>query len=155
MLVKPLFGVKRDPKLSRQKASALIVDCTQRPIQRPGDDGPQKDHNSGKKKRRTLETEYLITKGGRIAAVSPSHPDNRHDLTIRRAGPRVRELTRLYGDSTYQDYDKLNATLSPPGPRKFRHPPRTKNLDFFPINPAYPDRFSQTHFRIPYVAQPA
>ena len=113
-LAKPLFGVKRDPNLSREEASALIADCTEQPIQRPGDDATHKDHYSGKKKRHTLKTEYLITKGMRIAAISPSRPGSRHDLTIRRAGPRVRKRTRLYGDSACQGCDKEHPTIDDP-----------------------------------------
>jgi hypothetical protein len=32
----PLFGVRRDPQITRHEAEALIVDCTEQPIQRPG-----------------------------------------------------------------------------------------------------------------------
>jgi hypothetical protein len=28
----PLFGLKRDPKITRREAEALIVDCTEQPI---------------------------------------------------------------------------------------------------------------------------
>jgi hypothetical protein len=31
-LVHPLFGVRREPKLSRREVEALIVDCTEQPI---------------------------------------------------------------------------------------------------------------------------
>jgi hypothetical protein len=102
----PLFGVKRDPKLTRKEAEALIVDCTEQPIQRPGTDAVQREHYSGKKKQHTLKTEYLTTAEGRIASVSPSYPGSHHDLTIRRVGPRLPDGVHLYGDSGYQGYDK-------------------------------------------------
>jgi hypothetical protein len=38
----PLFGVRRDPKITRREAEALIVDCTEQPIQRPGEDAVQR-----------------------------------------------------------------------------------------------------------------
>ena len=60
-LAKPLFGVRRKPVISRKEAEALIVDCTEQPIQRPGDDAAQRLHYSGKKKRHTLKTEYVVT----------------------------------------------------------------------------------------------
>lgn len=111
---KPLFGVRRDPKLTRKEAEALIVDCTEQPIYRPRTDAVQKDHYSGKKKRHTLKTEYLITMAGRIASVSPSYPGSRHDLTVRRAGPPVPRRTRVFGDSAYQGYDKEHRAIDFP-----------------------------------------
>ena len=85
--VKRLFGIRRAPRLSRAEAAALIIDCTEQPIQRPKDDARQRAHYSGKQKRHTLQTEYIVTAKGRIAGVSPSHPGSHHDLTIRRTGP--------------------------------------------------------------------
>lgn len=111
---KPLFGVRRDPKLTRKEAEALIVDCTEQPIYRPRTDAVQKDHYSGKKKRHTLKTEYLITMAGRIASLSASYPGSRHDLTVRRAGSSVPRRTRLFGDSAYQGYDKEHSAIDFP-----------------------------------------
>ena len=54
-LAKPLFGVKREPRVTRTEAEALIIDCTEQPIHRPRDDVVQKRHYSGKKKRHTAE----------------------------------------------------------------------------------------------------
>jgi hypothetical protein len=50
----PLFGVRRDPKITRREAEALIVDCTEQPIEWPGVDVVQHAHHSEKKKRHTL-----------------------------------------------------------------------------------------------------
>jgi hypothetical protein len=105
-LTKPLFGVKRDPRVTRKEAEALIIDCTEQPIHRPGDDTVQKRHYSGKKKRHTLKNEYIVTKQGRIASVSSSQPGSRHDLAVRRTGPKLPKGARAYGDSAYQGYDK-------------------------------------------------
>ena len=69
-LAKPLFGVQREPKLSREEAEAVMLDCTEQPIQRPGDDASQREHYSGKKKRHTLKTEYIVTEQGRIVSVA-------------------------------------------------------------------------------------
>lgn len=111
---KPLFGVERKPQLSRKEAEALIVDCTEQPIQRPGTDAVQKAHYSGKKKRHTLKTEITITAKGRIASVSPSHPGSVHDLTVRRAGPKLRKGVHLFGDSAYQGHDKEHPNIDFP-----------------------------------------
>ena len=112
--MKRLFGIRRAPQISRAKAEALIIDCTEQPIQRPKDDATQRAHYSGKKKRHTLKTEYIVTAKGRIAGVSPSYPGSHHDLTIRRAGPPLPKQARGYVDSAYQGYDKEHPTLEFP-----------------------------------------
>ena len=113
-LVRPLIGVERKPNISREEAEALIVDCTEQPIQRPAADAKQREHYSGKKKRHTLKTEYIITRKGRIVSASPSHPGSRHDLAIRRDGPELSNKARLYADSAYQGYDKEHRNLEFP-----------------------------------------
>lgn len=112
--VRRLFGIRRVPRIKRAEAEALIIDCTEQPIQRPRDDASQRAHYSGKKKRHTLKTEYIVTADGRIAAVSPSHPGSRHDLTIRRTGPPLPKAARAYVDSAYQGYDKEHPNLDFP-----------------------------------------
>ena len=110
----PLLGVRRDPKITRREAEALIVDCTEQPIERPGVDAVQRTNYSGKKKRHTLKTEYVVTGKGRIASVSDSHPGSRHDLTIRRKGPKLPKAARVYADSAYQGYEREHASLEIP-----------------------------------------
>ncbi len=114
----PLFGVRRDPKITRREAEALIVDCTEQPIQRPGEDAVQRAHYSGKKKRHTLKTEYVVTAQGRIVGVSDSHPGSRHDLTIRRDGAKLARSTRVYADSAYQGYEREHAAVEVPYKRR-------------------------------------
>lgn len=110
----PLFGVKRDPKITRREAEALIVDCTEQPIQRPGADALQRVHYSGKRKRHTLKTEYVVTAEGRIASVSDSHPGSRHDLTIRREGAKLPRSARVYADSAYQGLEREHPMVEVP-----------------------------------------
>jgi hypothetical protein len=110
----PLLGVTRDPKVTRREAEALIVDCTEQPIQRPREDAVQRMHSSGKKKRHTLKTEYVVTAEGRIASVSASHPGSRHDLTIRREGAKLPRSARVYADSAYQGYEREHAAVEVP-----------------------------------------
>ena len=114
----PLFGVRRDPQITRREAEALIVDCTEQPIQRPGDDAVQRAHYSGKKKRHTLKTEYVVTAQGRIVSVSDSHPGSRHDLTIRRDGAKLARSARVYADSAYQGYEREHAAVEIPYKRR-------------------------------------
>jgi hypothetical protein len=113
-IAKPVLGVRREPHVTRQEAEALIIDCTEQPIYRPGDNVIQKAHYSGKKKRHTLKTEYIVTEQGRIASASPSHPGSRHDLMIRREGPALSGEARVHGDSAYQGYDKEHANIDYP-----------------------------------------
>jgi hypothetical protein len=113
-VVKPLYAVARKPKLSRREAEAIIIDCTEQPVQRPQDDDAQKEHYSGKKKRHTLKTEYVVTRAGRIAAISESHPGSRHDLAIRRQGAKLPKRAHVYADSAYQGYDKEHRSIDFP-----------------------------------------
>ena len=110
----PLFAVRRKPRVSRKDAEALIVNCTEQPIQRPGSDAVQKAHDSGKKKRHTLKAEFVVTAAGCIASVSPSRPGSRHDLALRREGPPLPSRARVYADSAYQGYDKDHSNLDIP-----------------------------------------
>ena len=48
----------------------------------------------------------MATGEGRIASISQSHPGSRHDLTIRRGGPKLPNRARRYVDSACQGYDK-------------------------------------------------
>jgi len=97
----PLFAVRREPRVSRRDAEALIIDCTEQPIQRTGDDAAQKQHYSGKKRRHTLKAEFIVTARGRIAAASESCPGSQHDLAIRHSGLSLPKNARVYADSAY------------------------------------------------------
>lgn len=109
-----LFGLERAPCLSKDEAETLIIDCTEQPIYRPGDDAIQTAHYSGKKKRHTLKTEYIVTEHGRIISASPSYPGSHHDLTLRREGPKLPANARVYADSAYQGYDKEHPNIDYP-----------------------------------------
>lgn len=113
--VRPLFGLRRTPRVSRREAEALIIDCTEQPIQRPKDDATQRAHYSGKRRRHTLKTEYVVAGGtGRVLCVSPSHPGSHHDLTLRRTGPVLPKRARCHADGAYQGYDKDHPNLDIP-----------------------------------------
>lgn len=65
------------------KELGVLTDGTERPIRRPKDDGEQKEHSSGKKKRHTSK-HVTIThpKTQRILAVSEEAPGAKHDKKI-------------------------------------------------------------------------
>ena len=110
----PLFGVRREPRISRKDAEALIVDCTEQPIQRPADDAAQKAHYSGRKKRHTLKAEFVIAASGHTVSVPQSRPGSRRGPAIRRGGPALPKQARVYADSAYQGYGKDHPNLDIP-----------------------------------------
>ena len=95
-----VLGVKRAIRVTAKEAEALIIDCTEQPIQRPS--RKQRCWYSGKKKRHTIKSEITITQQGRIVGVSKSAPGRVHDLEIRRRGPPLPERAHAYADSGYQ-----------------------------------------------------
>jgi len=95
-----VLGVKRAIRIAREEAEALIIDCTEQPIQRPR--RKQRCWYSGKKKRHTIKSEITITAQGRITGVSKPAPGRVHDLEIRRRGPPLPRHAHVYADSGYQ-----------------------------------------------------
>ena len=72
-----------------------------------------------------MKTEYIITREGRIASASPSHPGSHHDLAIRRDGPNLPKKARLYAASAYQGYDREHRNLEIP----YKQPKNGKLID--------------------------
>lgn len=95
-----VLGVKRAVRIGREEAEALIIDCTEQPIQRPR--RKQRCWYSGKKKRHTIKTEIAVTENGRIVSISKPAPGRVHDLEIRRRGPPLPTGAQVYADSGYQ-----------------------------------------------------
>ena len=95
-----VLGVNRAIRVSREEAEALIIDCTEQPVQRPS--RKQRCWYSGKKKRHTIKSEIAVTEKGRIGGVSKPAPGRVHDLEIRRRGPPLPEGAHVYADSGYQ-----------------------------------------------------
>ena len=87
-----VLGVKRVVHVSREEAEALIIDCTEQPIQRPS--RKQRRWYSGKKKRHTIKTEIVITENGQIVSISKPAPGRVHDLEIRPLHPFVEDDNR-------------------------------------------------------------
>lgn len=99
-----VLGVTKRIKVSRAEAEALIIDCTEQPIERPK--RKQRCWYSGKKKRHTVKTEIIITEAGRIVSVSTPAPGRVHDLEVRRRGLSLPKDARVYADSGYQGLQK-------------------------------------------------
>jgi hypothetical protein len=107
-----VLGVKRAIRVNRAEAEALIIDCTEQPVQRPR--RQQRRWYSGKRKRHTVKTEIAVTERGRIVGVSKPAPGRVHDLEVRRRGPPLPKDARVYADSAYQGLQEDHAALEIP-----------------------------------------
>jgi transposase len=119
-----VLGVRRAIRVSRQEAEALIIDCTEQPVQRPR--RKQRCWYSGKKKRHTIKTEIAVTERGRIVGVSEPAPGRVHDLEIRRRGPPLPKDAHVYADSAYQGLQDDHAAIEIPY-KKSRTRPLSKD----------------------------
>ena len=118
------LGVKRAIRVSRKEAEALIIDCTEQPIQRPS--RKQRCWYSGKKKRHTIKSEITITEQGRIVGVSKPAPGRVHDLEIRRRGAPLPKGAHAYADSAYQGLQRDHSGIEIPY-KKTKTRPLTKD----------------------------
>ena len=107
-------------RLAAKEAEALIIDCTEQPIQRPS--RKQRCWYSGKKKRHTIKSEITITEQGRIVGVSKSAPGRVHDLEIRRRGPPLPKRAHAYADSGYQGLQQDHSGVEIPYKRTKTRP---------------------------------
>ena len=124
VLTARVLGIKRTVRVSREEAEALIIDCTEQPIERPS--RKQRCWYSGKKKRHTIKTEIIITESGRIVSVSKPAPGRVHDLEIRRRGPPLPASSHVYADSGYQGLQNDHAGIDIPY-KKTKANPLTKD----------------------------
>ncbi len=115
-----VLGVKRAIRVTVKEAEALIIDCTEQPIQRPS--RKQRCWYSGKKKRHTIKSEITITEQGRIVGVSKPAPGRVHDLEIRRRGPPLPEGAHAYADSGYQGLQQDHSGVEIPYKRTKTRP---------------------------------
>ena len=103
-----------------EEAEALIVDCTEQPIQRPS--RKQRCWYSGKKKRHTIKTELVVTAKGKIAGVSKPAPGRIPDIEIRRRGLPLPKDAHAYVDSGYQGLQKDHPNVELPYKRSKKRP---------------------------------
>ena len=127
-LAERVLGVKRTIRVSRQEAEALIIDCTEQPIQRPS--RKQQIWYSGKKKRHTIKTEIVITENGRIVSVSKPAPGRVHDFEIRRRGPPLPTSSHIYADSGYQGLQEYHPAIDIPYKKSKKKPLTTEERDY-------------------------
>jgi hypothetical protein len=76
---------ERRVKLSAREQEDLLylmIDCTERPVQRPQKPGKRKKTCSGKKKRHTVSHQIITDNNKRILAVGPAQQGRKHDKRI-------------------------------------------------------------------------
>jgi hypothetical protein len=123
-IARHVLGVKKSIRVSAEEAEALIMDCTEQPIQRPS--RKQRCWYSGKKKRHTVKNEIIVTEAGKIVAASDDAPGRVHDIGIRRRGPPLPKGARGHADSGYQGYQNDHPDLEIPY-KKTKKNPLTKD----------------------------
>lgn len=121
-------ALKRDVALPARRPATLedlrahcpdlifLLDATERPIQRPGEDGRQKAHYSGKKKRHTVKNTVLCDRTGRrVLYVGETTRGSMHDKTLAEAdAPPFPPDSRGAADLGYQGYSPPNLRLTIP-----------------------------------------
>jgi IS5 family transposase len=123
-IARKVLGVKKRIAVTKEEAQALIMDCTEQPVQRPRK--KQRCWYSGKKKRHTVKNEIIITEAGRIVAVSDDAPGRVHDIEVRRRGPPLPDNAHAYADGGYQGYQNDYPSLEIPY-KKSKNRPLTKD----------------------------
>jgi hypothetical protein len=119
-----VLGVKRSIRVNCEEAEALIIDCTEQPIQRPS--RKQRCWYSGKKKRHTIKTEVIVTERGKFVSTSEPAPGRNADITVRRRGPKLPKGSRAHADSGYQGLQDDHPDTDIPY-KKSKHRPLTKD----------------------------
>jgi len=123
-----VLGVKRSIRVTAEEAEALIIDCTEQPIQRPC--RKQRCWYSGKKKGHRIKTEIIVTAKGRIVSRSNPSTGRTSDITVRRRGPRLPKGSRAYADSGYQGLQDDHPDVEIPYKKSKRHPLTQDEKDY-------------------------
>lgn len=105
----------------------VIIDGTERPIQRPKNKDKQKEHYSGKKKRHTKKNIVISTKKKRVLILTPTEPGKEHDYTILKKTKipnKIPDWIRVFVDLGFKGIQKdYNLNIRIPHKK-----PRTKEL---------------------------
>lgn len=86
-----------------------IVDATEQAVQRSQDEGKQRAHYSGKKKRHTRKTAIVVNEQGEIRGVTLSTPGSVHDIThVRKSGilDKIPKEVGVIGDAGFDGLHK-------------------------------------------------
>ena len=105
---------RKNREVSKEDVEYLILDATEQPVQRPKKG--QWKYYSGKKKKHTLKTQYIVGPDGKIYAVSGTYPGSIHDFTVYKD---QKNRDRFLGipkkcDSGYQGIKKYDRSADTP-----------------------------------------
>lgn len=127
-LLARVMAIPKIKTLSKEETESLIIDVTERPIERPKKN--QKAYYSGKKKRHTIKTEVRITANKRIVHVSKCRPGSVHDFALYKQEPPVPNGITAYADSGYQGLDKLHPNCEIPYKASKYHPLNEEQMEY-------------------------
>jgi hypothetical protein len=119
-----------------------LMDCTERPIRRPGREPRQRSHYSGKRKRHTIKNLILSDKR-RVLGLGRTAPGTVHDIRLAQE-VALPKGTRLLVDSGFQGLTVPGVTLV--------HPiKKPRGTDLSPAQKALNRQFSSWRVRIEHV----
>lgn len=99
--------IRKNRTMTPEKILQLLVDVTERPIQRPQEDRKKRKKSySGKKKMTTMKTEIVMSSSSQILSVSRSHRGRIHDFRIRKQEQFLAESSIKHANSGYQGWPK-------------------------------------------------
>lgn len=116
----PVLRIEKRRLVPEKEAKALLIDCTEHPIERPKNN--QGSYYSGKKKRHILKTEIQMTEDGKIVHISNPYRGKIHDMNIRKQGPPLHPDDTAYVDSGYQGMQQDHANTEYPYKRSKNKP---------------------------------
>lgn len=119
-IISDVLAIQRSRKIDPKEMETIILDATEQEIQRPKK--KQKRYYSGKKKRHTIKTEWVINEAGRIVEISKPAPGSMHDLQIRKRGKKLPHKSRILADSGYQGYQNDHNNLTIPIKKSKKNP---------------------------------
>jgi hypothetical protein len=115
----------------------LIIDGTERPVQRPQDSESQKAHYSGKKKRHTRKHITGSTRGKRVILLTKAKPGKVHDkrqLDDEQIIQNIPDDVAIEGDLGFQglqkEYDNVHLPHKKPRGKELSEQQKEENRDF-------------------------
>lgn len=114
----------------------VIIDGTERPVQRPQDSQKQKEHYSGKKKRHTRKHITVSTRQKRVIFLTPARPGTVHDkrqLDEADLISNIPEEVAVEGDLGFQglqnEFDNIHLPHKKPRGRELSEHQRQENRE--------------------------
>ena len=114
------FLPQRDTQVIPQtEAEVLLIDGTERPMQRNKDKKAQKEAYSGKSKQHSVKNNIVATADGQIKWLSETYPGSVHDKKIMDEEPmELRKDQILLQDTGFQGHQPSEGTILQPEKKK-------------------------------------